>query len=913
MSCAFLVRAHMLSVAHHLVDLHGTSREVVLVLCALDHLTPRGRCTLRAVVHRYLRSPMRGLCRRTEHLLHEGFDRAARCAHPDMRIGCYLFVRRLVHQCPCVQEPPWHPTDAIVRHSWAEHMCMTAPHRGAQSQAVWRFVCRWYDRRLHAFGAWACAMRPTHGRIRRGVVRCTFPRCRSLCSIAIWHTCPSHPVCPLHKHTAGMVCECHQARHYPRASTRSMLEYERAYSLARSSYPGTHPLWDARVHNLVPPMDTHRTKRQRTTPPPSPTPAPRTLNEEQLCASALSATPSHTHPVHSTLVVGGPGSGKTEVLIAAVNNALTAHAVDPSSIIVNTYTQTVAAELRERLARSDDGIPIGTMHSIAYLTMREQCAEKRLVMSEEESKTLMDMATDNLGGHTVLSHTAIELASAFRSNKKGTHRHSETFPDTRIGKNTARIWGEYCRLKRDHDYLDFDDLLEMYRDFLAQPASQAYRDGIQYVFIDEVQDNSPLQNEILGLLHAGGQTHIYAIGDDYQSIYGFRGSDHNSMDHLRAVLQPCTMHVLKKNYRNPRAVIQVSKSLITDSGCADREMQCTNPKDHMYAATKSRVPVYRYPHARLEWAALANTVRSDHRAAIEGCPASGRVGLKQPTQLILARTNATLDGIEEFLRDQGVPYYRQQNMACGTQREFMSLLYMAADKNGHLHTSALLSMGYTRDELDALVESCETEDVKTVVARMLDVVYTREERRVADLAPAFQSEPRQTMHEAFARMDTVPSLAWKDAQNQHATTEAKFDALVTEHAKQLRQQMWVASVHRRLGAICAGETTNRRHFISQMNIMSHDGDESKNMLRLMTIHQSKGLEADYVYVAGAHMTGASRVPKETQEEVRVYNVAFTRCIQKLRVSWSKVFHKGMAENTPFYGFKKECFLRANYV
>lgn len=639
----------------------------------------------------------------------------------------------------------------------------------------------------------------------------------------------------------------------------------------------------------------------------------RMLNNEQLLASTLPVE-SLTTPVRSTLVVGGPGSGKTEVLIAAVNNALNVHGVAPSSIIVNTYTQTVATELRERLGRSDDDdMHIGTMHSIAYLTMRDRCSEKRLVMSEEESKTLMDMAVSNLGGHTALSHTAIELANAFRSNNKGTHRAEEVFATNRVGSNMARIWEEYCRLKQKYEYLDFDDLLELYRDFLRHSDSQDYRDGIRYVFIDEVQDNSPLQNEILRLLHINGRTHIYAIGDDYQSIYGFRGSDHRSIIALPKILEPCNRYVLEKNYRNPRAVIQVSKTLITSSGCEDREMQCVNSRDEIYESTRNRVPVYRFPFARREWASLVNAVRNDHRAAIEGCPESGRVGTQQPTQLILAKTNSILDGIEEFLNDQGVPYYRQQNKICDMQREFMSLLHIAADKNGHLHTNALNDMGYTCEEIEALQSCCEGADVSAVVGYMLNAVYTREETRVAGFASEFRSDPKKVMHSAFERMDTVPSLAWKDSQNKHTSVDAKFDALIAEHAAHLRHQTWVTSLDRRLRAINEDDNMNHRHFISEINIMKHDGEGSKNMLRLMTIHQSKGLEADYVYVVGAQTRYDLKTIEQKQEEFRMYNVAFTRCIQKLRVSWSERFQQDKQKTDPFPGFTHECFYRANYV
>lgn len=640
----------------------------------------------------------------------------------------------------------------------------------------------------------------------------------------------------------------------------------------------------------------------------------RSLNIEQLNASnVFSQTGSVSGK--NTVVVGGPGSGKTEVLTSAVRNALTIPHVSQKNLLVNTYTQSVSYELKQRLGLTDsDDLPIGTMHSIAYIALRTELDDERLVLSEEESSSLLDMAAQSLGGSAKLSYSAIDGADEIRCNRNGIHRSAYPIVDSRAGRNMQCIWKEYTRLKEAYKYMDFDDLLEEYRDFLACPASESYRERVMYVFIDEVQDNNSLQNEILSLLYNGGRTHIYAIGDDFQTIYGFRGSDVGTMGFLEKGLGPCDLHILRTNYRNPSAVINVSKALLKESGCKDREMVCVDNKPEKFISTQNRVPVYKYECVADECMALIKAVREDHHHAIEQSPHDGFVGTKQPSQLVLGRTNAILDEAAEAFRKNGIPFYRQQNKECDMQREFHSLLHIVINKNARLHENLLKVHGYTLHSLDDVRRSCQHKRVMDVVEFLLDRVYARETGRVESLGVTFRYSVVKTTTIAFERMDIAPSLAWTECQTKIASIDDKFSALLVEHGNLMKQQTWVKNVLRNATNI-DGHCESLSQFISQSVIMNREGceNEATNLIRLMTIHQSKGLEADFVYVIGAHteVYKAKNISEtEFKEEVRVYNVAFTRSVKGLRVSWSS--HVDNIPTKPFYALNKDCFHKVNY-
>ncbi len=238
------------------------------------------------------------------------------------------------------------------------------------------------------------------------------------------------------------------------------------------------------------------------------------------------------------VVIAGPGTGKTHTLISAALHLLEQH-VKPSQILVLTFTNKAADELTARLKKSRSGkLPQATtFHAWAYQQIKKDLANKKLVDNFTQRQLLLELKKQ-----TGSKHTVRELGLIIARAKNGA--------------DAPPLLKAYDELLARDNLIDFDDLLRLYLDSEHKPA-------YTHVLVDEFQDTSPLQYQLLErCIEAGAKA--FVIGDPNQSIYGFRGADGEVFDSFATDYQP-TIVRLSDNYRSARTIVEAAAGIFPDA------------------------------------------------------------------------------------------------------------------------------------------------------------------------------------------------------------------------------------------------------------------------------------------------------------------------------------------------------------
>ena len=270
------------------------------------------------------------------------------------------------------------------------------------------------------------------------------------------------------------------------------------------------------------------------------------------------------------MVLAGPGSGKTFVITRRLRCMIEEYGIPPEAILVITFTRAAAREMEERFCRmmgdAGAGVVFGTFHAIYFHILRNAYhLEDSCILSEKEKRRFLREAVSAYPEVAEEEQTFTYLLTAI-SRIKNAGIAPEEFHDESciVAKDVfVKIFREYLQICKTEGKLDFDDMVLLCRDlFLEHPEIlKVWQKRYRYLLIDEFQDINPMQYEVVRML-AAPEDNLFVVGDDDQSIYGFRGSDPQIMlgfpkDYplLRSVL-------LKNNYRSTQGIVESALRLV---------------------------------------------------------------------------------------------------------------------------------------------------------------------------------------------------------------------------------------------------------------------------------------------------------------------------------------------------------------
>lgn len=280
------------------------------------------------------------------------------------------------------------------------------------------------------------------------------------------------------------------------------------------------------------------------------------LNDNQIMAI--------NHLAGPCICIAGPGSGKTLTLTLRLQR-LVDMGIDGSSILVITFTRAAALEMKERFLKltGDSSVVFGTFHSAFYGMLKEEHAidsyeiissnRRYSLIKEAFMSVIQEEYSDDLADNYLREISYMKNIMAgddYKSKSVNSH-------------NLWSLYKEYERLKRNNKLMDYDDMLTLtYELFVSnKEALSRWQERFKYILIDEAQDMNELQYNIVKLLSLD-RKNIFLVGDDDQSIYGFRGANPGIMQQFREDYNSKVI-VLDTNYRCPRNIVDVAAKLIS--------------------------------------------------------------------------------------------------------------------------------------------------------------------------------------------------------------------------------------------------------------------------------------------------------------------------------------------------------------
>ncbi len=269
------------------------------------------------------------------------------------------------------------------------------------------------------------------------------------------------------------------------------------------------------------------------------------------------------------LVLAGPGSGKTTVIVNRIAVLIKEYGVEPSSILVITFTKAAAVSMKQRflslVGNSYVSVTFGTFHAVFFSMLRHayNYSADSIITADTQYNYIRDMANrfelEYPDEQEMVSGIIAEI-----SRVKCERKNINSYEATSCPVETFRIiYNKYEQMLISRRMLDYDDMILMCYELLKQRDDyrKAWQDKYEYILVDEFQDINRAQYDTIKLI-AGAKANLFVVGDDDQSIYGFRGSNPAVMLGLRNDYEDVVQINLNTNYRCSSEIVSASRSLI---------------------------------------------------------------------------------------------------------------------------------------------------------------------------------------------------------------------------------------------------------------------------------------------------------------------------------------------------------------
>lgn len=619
------------------------------------------------------------------------------------------------------------------------------------------------------------------------------------------------------------------------------------------------------------------------------------LNQEQARAVQTTEGP--------LLILAGAGSGKTKTLTHRIAYILASQQATPYNILAVTFTNKAAGEMRDRVATllgADAGnrafMPfMGTFHSICVRMLRRDGTDygvpANFVIWDEADRQAAVKQASRTAAIDEKKFPARLLASLISSAKNELVSPAEfaaTAGNIPAAQAAAKVYPLYENLLRIGGALDFDDLIG--RTVRLLDTHKALRDKWQaqfnYVMVDEYQDTNAAQYRLVRLL-TGPHNNIAVVGDDWQSIYSWRGANFRNILNFEKDFPGCTVIKLEQNYRSTKNILDAAHNVISQN--------LTRSDKKLWTAEAAGLPVQvlSVANERLEAEAVLRRIRT----AVD----SGQRRFQDFA--ILYRTNAQSRALEEVFIHHGLPYRIVGGVRFYDRKEikdimaYLRLIYQPDDIVSFDRIINVPARGVGGKSL-AVFNQWRTEhgyNLTEALNRVNDCVgltpkakagFSEIARLVSDLsAQADELTPARLLEGLLKRIDYLRYL--EDGTPQG---EARIE--------NVRELLSVAEEYQSFGLAA---------FLEEVSLVS-DVDSAEfgaDAVMLMTLHAAKGLEFPVVFVTGLEesVLPHSRAlfdATEMEEERRLMYVGMTRARSELYLTYAleRTLFGGRTHNPP---------------
>ena len=576
-----------------------------------------------------------------------------------------------------------------------------------------------------------------------------------------------------------------------------------------------------------------------------------------------------THEFGPVLCLAGPGSGKTFTLTYRIRYLILEKHIDPARILVITFSKAAAKQMEQRFYKimNDQYYPVrfGTFHAIFFqiLSRYEGYTIKDILTLSQKKKYLKTvlLQMDYQGKMDIESMETILSQISYAKNKYSQYYVSE------IEKNIPQfhsIYRQYEKLIRQEHKLDFDDMLVLCYELLQRRRDilEEYAGQFEYVLIDEYQDINSVQYEIIKwLIKPHGN--LFAVGDDDQSIYGFRGSDPSIMLRFQTDFTDGTIIPLNKNYRSTKGIVNFAKQII-------EENKTRYNKEIIAIKEGNGVQFKPYESKEKQYMDL---IEKFHRAKIEG---------NLEHYACLFRTNMDASYLAECLLKEKIPYVMKEK-PFNPYDHFISrdLLHYLHLKEGNFNIHEFVPVMnrplryISREAIYTLDEQIDLEALKQF--------YSGKEYMIKNIQKLKYDLMRMKNMDLFAAVNYIRKGIGYDEYLKKQALEQNVS--VDDYMKTADE------LQKRFGMFgCLSELEEHiDNYHETINKTQQNQNTQKEGIHIMTYHASKGLEFDIVYLPDCNEGNIpykkSITPEQIEEERRLFYVAITRAKEQVYVSY----------------------------
>ena len=609
------------------------------------------------------------------------------------------------------------------------------------------------------------------------------------------------------------------------------------------------------------------------------------------------------------LVLAGAGSGKTRVLTSRIAYLVEELQVPPRAILAITFTNKAAEEMKERLSRmvNTSGMWVCTIHSMCVRILRDFAAAAGVapnfsIYSETERSNIIKKSFQECGfekednkNENLLKNAKWHIANAKMLGYEPTRYLDENAGEPEIEKIVS-VYRRYQAHLKENNALDFDDLLSETRKLLLtnEEAREYLSSKFRYVLVDEFQDTNGVQYDIVRML-SSAHKNLFVVGDDDQSIYGWRGAKLENILHFEKDFPGAKVFKLERNYRSTKEILVLANEVIKNNGRRKKKVLWTeNPEG-------DKTKVYEGEQEADEARYVAHSIAGLMR----------KYGYKFSDFAVLMRLNALTRAFEQEFTSDGIPFKVFGGFKFFERKEIKDLLAYLRVINNPLDGEAIVRIinfpkrGIGQTTVDKLQAYAAREELSVYDAVLdLDEMGFNAGTR-AKLEAFFGLIKKWIIESQDMPVNELVKLIVADTGMREAYSDSSDDSI----NKLANIEEFISSVDE----FCKLNPDATLTDYLQQVTLSSDTDEmdDSDYVTLATVHAVKGLEFKCVFVVGLeeNIMPVSRSVgnnEDMEEERRLMYVAITRAKEQLFLTRSKSrFLYGKREATMRSRFLKE--------
>ena len=589
------------------------------------------------------------------------------------------------------------------------------------------------------------------------------------------------------------------------------------------------------------------------------------LNKEQISAVK--------HIDGPMLVMAGAGSGKTKVLTTRIAY-LIEKGIDPYNILAITFTNKAAAEMKERITNliGDKAryMQISTFHSFGLTILKKYyeyvglSKNFTIIDSDDVLSLIKKLVKDSGFDPKHYSPKTIRNKISSAKNELMSPDELDKFTSNEIDSVVVSIYRKYQARLLSNNSVDFDDLLLLpIRIFQSHPeVLKIYQEQYKYILIDEYQDTNQVQYILTKMLSAKYKN-ICVVGDQDQSIYGFRGSNYRNILNFEKDYPNAIVVMLEQNYRSTKTILGAANDIIANNkNRKDKNLWTSNDNG-------DKITCKRCMDERDE----ANYIVSKISELISN-------GVPKDSIAILYRTNALSRNIEEVMLGENIPYKIVGSFYFYNRREIkdlISYLRLIYNTNDDISLTRIINVPKRKIGLKT-IEKISLKAINNNIS-MFEAIDSGKELEFKKLILELIKDSKD-----LSLTELVDDIL--DKTGIRATLEKEDSIESIARLENLEEFKSITmNFESRYGIISLEDFLNEISLVSDIE----EAKDNKDVVTMMTVHAAKGLEFDYVFLIGMeeNLFPHSRSIEsndELEEERRLCYVAVTRAKKKLYIT-----------------------------